>query len=146
MTPLNTYSQYPNESQFTNKMINTRILIIADARETVDELRDFFELHGYETEVALNIKVSLAILSERRMDLAIIGFNVQGISGIEVLAKVRAIDPFIPAILIHGNNSKRIKSLIKKSGVQAYIPKPIEWDSFLHKVKKVLASHASKVA
>ena len=126
-------------------MSATRILIIADAWETVDELRVFFELHGYETEVALNIKVSLAILEERKMDLVIIGFKVQDMSGIEVLAKARAIDPFIPAI-IHGGNSKRIKSMMKKADVQAYIPKPIEWDSFLQKVKKILASHVSKVA
>ncbi len=124
----------------------TRILIIADARETVDELRDFFELNGFETEVALNAKVALAILEERRMDLAIIGFRVQDISGIEVLAKVRTIDPFIPSILIHGSKSKRIKSTIKKAGAQDYIPKPIEWNSFLFKVKKVLASNTSKVA
>ncbi len=124
----------------------TRILIIADIRETVDELRDFFELHGYETEVALSTKVSLAILEERRMDLAIIGFKVQDMPCAEVLAKVRAIDPFIPAIIIHGNDSKRIQSMIKRAGAQAYIPKPIEWVSFLLKVKKVLASCASKVA
>ncbi len=124
----------------------TRVLIIADAWETVDELRVFFELHDFETEVALNIKVALAILKERKMDLTIIGFKVQDISGIEVLAHVRAIDPFIPAIIIHGSHSKRIESMIKKANVQAYIPEPIEWDSFLHKVKKVLASHVSKVA
>ena len=124
----------------------TRILIIADAWETVDGLRDFFELHGFETEVALNIKVALAILKERRMDLTIISFKVQDISGIEILANVRAVDPFIPAIVISGSNSKRIESMIKKADVQAYIPRPIEWDSFLHKVKKVLASHVSKVA
>jgi len=127
-------------------MNSTRILIIADAWEIVDGLRDFFELHGFETEVALNIKVSLAILEERRMDLAIISFKVQDISGIEALGMVRAVDPFIPAILIHGSNSKGIKSMIKKADVQAYIPRPIEWVSFLHKVKKVLASHVSKVA
>ncbi|MGR3293209.1 MAG: response regulator [Candidatus Scalindua sp.] len=127
-------------------MNSTRILIIADAWETVDGLRDFFELHGFETEVALSTKVSLTILEERRMDLAIISFMVQDISGIEVLAKVRAIDPFIPAIIIHGSDSKGIKTMIKKADVQAYIPRPIEWDSFLHKVKKVLASHVSKVA
>ena len=124
----------------------TRILIIADAWETVDELRVFFELHGFETEVALNIKVALAILEERRMDLAIISFKVQDISGIEILANVRAVDPFIPAIVIPGSHSKRIESMIKKADVQAYILKPIEWDSFFHKVKKVLASHVSKVA
>ncbi len=122
-----------------------RILIIADARETVDELRDFFELNGFETEVALNDKVAFAILEERRMDLAIIGFKVQDTPGLEVLADVRGIDPFIPAVIINGSNSKKIKSMIIKAGAQGYIPKPIEWDPFLHKVRKVLASHVSKV-
>jgi DNA-binding NtrC family response regulator len=132
---------------FYKKIMNfTRVLIIADVREVVDELRDFFESHGYETEVALNAKVSLAILGERRMDLAIIGFQVQDTPGTEVLAQARAIDPFLPAIIIQGNNSKRIQSMIKKAGAQAYIPKPIEWDTFLLEVKKVLASCASKVA
>ncbi len=94
----------------------TRILIIADARETVDELRDFFELNGFETEVALNAKVAFAILEERRMDLAIIGFKVQDTPGLEVLADVRDIDPFIPAVIINGSNSKKIKSMIVKAG------------------------------
>ncbi len=122
----------------------TRILIIADARETVDELRDFFELNGFETEVALNAKVAFAILEERRMDLAIIGFKVQDTPGLEVLADVRDIDPFIPAVIINGSNSKKIKSMILKAGAQGYIPKPIEWDPFLKKVRKVLASHVRK--
>ena len=126
-------------------MSATRILIIADAWKTVDDFRVFFDLHGYETEVVLNIEASLSILETRRMDMAIIGFEVQNMSGIDVLAKVRAIDPLIPAI-IHGSNSKRIKSMIKKADVQAYITKPIKWDSFLRKVKKILASHVSKVA
>ena len=122
----------------------SRILIIADARETVDELRDFFELNGFETEVALNAKVAFAILGERRMDLAIIGFKVQDTPGLEVLANVRGIDPFIPAVIINGSNSKKIKSMIIKAGAQGYIPKPIEWAPFLNKVRKVLASHVSK--
>ena len=122
----------------------TRILIIADARETVDELRDFFELNGFETEVALNAKVAFAILEERRMDLAIIGFKVQDTPGLEVLADIRNIDPFIPAVIINGSNSKKIKSMIVKAGAQGYIPKPIEWDPFLKKVRKVLASRVRK--
>ena len=121
-----------------------RILIIADARETVDELRDFFELHGFETEVALNAKVAFAILEERKMDLAIIGFKVQDIPGLEVLADVRGIDPVIPAIIIHGSNSKKIKSMIMKAGAQGYIPKPIVWEPFLNTVRKVLASRVRK--
>ncbi len=117
-----------------------RILIVADVRETVDGLRDAFESNGYEAEVALNNKVASTILEERRMDLAIVGFKVQDISGIEILKSLRTIDPRIPIVLIHGSNSKRTKALIKKAGAQGYIPNPIEGNSLLDTVKRVLTS------
>ena len=121
-----------------------RILIVADIRETVDNLRDFFESNGYEAEVALNNKVASAILEERKMDLAIVGFKVQDISGIEILKNLRTIDPRIPVVLIHGTDSKRTKTLIKKAGAQGYIPNPIEGNSLLNTVKRILTSRSSK--
>jgi DNA-binding response OmpR family regulator len=121
-----------------------RILIVADVRETVDNLRDFFESNGYEAEVALNNKVASAILEERKMDLAIVGFKVQDISGIEILKNLRTIDPRIPVVLIHGTDSKRTKALIKKAGAQGYIPNPIEGNSLLNTVKRILTSRSSK--
>ncbi len=126
-------------------MNNTRILIVADVRETVDELRDFFELNDFDTEVALKSTVALAILEERRMDLVIVGFKVQEESGIEIFKELRARDPFIPVILIHASGSKRTKALMKKAGVQEYVSNPIDRITFLHTVKKALASHTSKV-
>lgn len=123
----------------------SRILIVADARETVDELRDYFEENGFETEVALNSKVASAILEERKMDIAIVGFEVQDISGIEILKTLRSINRFIPVILIQGDNSKKTKLLAKKEGAQCYVPEPIDKEDFLQTVKKILASHPGKV-
>jgi DNA-binding response OmpR family regulator len=121
-----------------------RILIVADVRETVDNLRDFFESNGYEAEVALNNKVASTILEERKMDLAIVGFKVQDISGIDILKSLRTIDPRIPIVLIHGGNSKYTKALVKKAGAQGYVPNPIEGNSLLNTVKKVLTAHSRK--
>ena len=122
----------------------TRILIIADTRDTVDELRDFCESNGYETEVALNSKVASTILEERRMDLALIGFDVQVKPDFDIVKSLRAENPFIPIILIYENNSKRIKALIKKAGAQEHIERPIEKDVFLQTIEKVLTSHSKK--
>ena len=58
-------------------MPSARILIVEDERQTVDTLRDLFEQHGYETEVALNKQVALTILQERSMDIAIVSTSVQ---------------------------------------------------------------------
>ena len=121
-----------------------RILIVADARETVDNLRDFFESNGYEAEVALNNKVASTILEERKMDLAIVGFKVQDISGIDILKNLRTIDPRIPIVLIHGGNSKRTKELVKKAGAQGYVPNPMEGNTLLNTVKKVLTARARR--
>ena len=121
-----------------------RILIVADVRETVDNLRDFFESNGYEAEVALNNKVASTILEERKMDLAIVGFKVQDISGIDILKSLRTIDPRIPIVLIHGGNSKYTKALVKKAGAQGYVPNPIEGNSLLNTVKKVLTSRTRR--
>ncbi|HHT9144334.1 MAG: hypothetical protein Q7J76_04725, partial [Candidatus Brocadiaceae bacterium] len=62
-------------------MPSARILIVEDERQTVDTLRDLFEQHGYETEVALNKQVALTILQERSMDIAIVSTSVQESSG-----------------------------------------------------------------
>ncbi len=121
-----------------------RILIVADVRETVDNLRDFFESNGYEAEVALNNKVASTILGERKMDLAIVGFKVQDISGIDILKSLRTIDPRIPVVLIHGGNSKYTKALVKKAGAQGYVPNPIEGNALLNTVKKVLTARSRK--
>lgn len=123
-------------------MVCARILIVADVRETVDDLRDAFESNGYEAEVALNNKVASTILEERRMDLAIVSSKVQDISGIEILKNLRTIDPRIPIVLIHGSNSKRTKALVKKAGAQGYITNPIEGNLLLDTVKRLLISCA----
>ena len=123
----------------------TRILIIADTRDTVDELRDFCESNGYETEVALNNKVASAILEERRMDLVLIGFDVQDKPDFDIVKTFRTENPFIPIILIYENNSKRIKTLLRKSGAQEHVERPFEKDAFLRTIEKVLTSHSKKV-
>ena len=70
-------------------MPSARILIVEDERQTVDELRDLFELYGYETEVALNKQVAITILQERSMDIAIVSTQVQGVPGTEILHEIK---------------------------------------------------------
>ena len=84
-------------------MPSARILIVEDERQTVDTLRDLFEQHGYETEVALNKQVALTILQERSMDIAIVSTSVQDSSGGDILHEVRRLNANIPFIIINYN-------------------------------------------
>lgn len=117
-----------------------RILIVEDERQTVDELRDLFEQHGYETEVALSKQVAINILNERNMDIAIINTKVQDISGIEILRDLKKINPNLPVIMISSQKLKRIESASLKEGASVFLSKPLDHATILHTIENLLES------
>lgn len=119
-------------------MPSARILIVEDERQTVDMLRDLFEQHGYETEVALNKYVALAILQERKMDLAIVSTVVQEYSGIEILREIKKLNPKLPIIIISDQKSKRVESSFIKAGALLFITKPLDHILILQMVENLL--------
>ncbi|HHT9125251.1 MAG TPA: response regulator [Candidatus Brocadiia bacterium] len=119
-------------------MAYPRILIIEDTRQTVDDLRDYFELEGYETEVALNSQVAVSIIAERKMSLALIGTEVHEVPAIEIIKGLRSVDPSLPIIVIYENKSKRTEAALTKAGAQDFIAKPLDKNIVLQKVKSIL--------
>lgn len=118
-------------------MFQKRLLIIADERQVVDELLDYFESHGYETEIALNSKVVINIIAEREMDLILIGYNVQETTSIDIIKEIRSINSAIPIIVIEGEKSKRIENKFIKAGVQRYLTSPLEKETLLKAVREI---------
>ena len=109
-------------------MPSARILIVKDERQTVDTLRDMFEQHGYETEVALNKQVALTILQEQSMDIAIVSASVQEeSSGGDILHEVRKLNATMPIIMISEQKSKRIESSSIKAGAKIFLLKPLDY-------------------
>ncbi len=125
-------------------MPSTRLLIVEDERQTVDTLRDLFDQNGYETEVALNKQVALAILQERSMDLAIVSTTIQDVSDIDILYEIRKIIPNIPIIIISNQKSKRIESSFMKAGASVFIVKPLEPTFVLQTIENLLASRFAR--
>lgn len=119
-------------------MPSARILIIEDERQTVDSLRDLLELHGYETEVALNKHVGITILHERKMDIAIIGVTVHEVSGIEILREMKRLCPGLPVIVLGNQKTKRIKLAAIKAGAYEFIEKPVENTVILQKIEHLV--------
>jgi len=127
-------------------MPSARILIVEDERQTVDTLRDLFEQHGYETEVALNKQVALAILQERKMDIAIISVSTQDVDGAGMLNELKKLHADLPVIVVGSQKSKRIESSSLKAGASIYIVKPFENIFILQAIHGLLEKQAARVA
>lgn len=119
-------------------MPSARILIVEDERQTVDTLRDLFEQHGYETEVALNKQVALTILQERSMDIAIVSTSVQDSSGGDILREIRKLNENMPIIMISDQKSKRIESSSIKAGAKIFLLKPLDYVFVLRTIENLL--------
>ena len=119
-------------------MPSARILIVEDERQTVDTLRDIFEQHGYETEVALNKQVALTILQERSMDIAIVSTSVQDSSGGYILHEVRRLNANMPVIMISDHKSKRVEASSIKAGAKIFLLKPLDYVFVLQTIENLL--------
>ena len=83
-------------------------------------------------EEALFISTSLPL------DLVVLDFRLPGMSGLELVTRLRKRKPETPIILVTGVEDAGTRQLVAEAGVAAYFFKPIEIDTFLDAVRHCL--------
>jgi two-component system nitrogen regulation response regulator NtrX len=95
---------------------------------------------GFVVETAADGLSALTAVRERRPALILLDIDMPGMTGVEVLQSVRAIDARIPVIMVTGNASTRVAGEVIKSGAYSYLPKPVKFQYLDHIVATVLGS------
>ncbi|HZS06575.1 MAG TPA: response regulator [Blastocatellia bacterium] len=117
------------------------ILIVEDHQSSRGFLRTLFRLEGYDVIEAGDGEEALTLLSQRRPDLIITDLMMPGMSGLEFIRRVRAQPGFsdIPVVV---TSAIARASLVATAGqrVESYLRKPLDTDSLVSEVKRLLAS------
>jgi DNA-binding NtrC family response regulator len=113
-----------------------RILLIDDELAMLQMLQSFFEASRshYLVDTALSGETGLAAVAAHRPDVVLLDVRMPGLNGLEVLKRIRAIDPSIPVIMVTGASYGETSGALK-SGAFAYIAKPFELRYIDHLVK-----------
>ncbi len=111
-----------------------RIIIIDDDEEMRSLLKDFFEGEGFETDSANSGAEAMRRLSENHFDLVITDIRMPGLTGLDILPRIRRLKPEVPIVVMtaHGSDDVRRRSL--ERGATIYLEKPIP----LSKLKTVI--------
>ncbi len=114
------------------------ILIVDDEKIVRDSLYHWFLEEGYEVISAEDGETALKNFEKGKFDLMLVDMKMPGISGLDLLEKVKEIDPDCIFILITAFAS--VPSAIKalKNGAYDYITKPIDPDELNHIVEKAI--------
>lgn len=114
------------------------ILVIDDEQSMRDSCQQTLSRGGNRVEVAEDGLSGLAMLERKSFDLVILDLKMPGLSGMEVLNRIKEHDPEALVIVITGYATVESAVEAMKSGAYDFIPKPFTPDSLRAIVKRAL--------
>ena len=121
------------------------ILIIDDERNIREGLGAALELDGYNVKLAENGEQGLALMEKGDIDLVITDLRMPGISGEQVIAKVKGESPGIPVIVLTGHGSIDSAVDAMRNGAYDFLTKPLNIDRLSLIVKRALAGRELEI-
>ena len=125
----------------SSKSLN--ILVVDDQQSIRDLTRHCLKQIGInQVSVAKSGEQALEVLGKTKLDLIISDGNMDGISGLELLTKIRG-NPIIkslPFIMATGQKDKAQVIAAKEAGVNNYIVKPFSTADLRKRVEAVLGA------
>ncbi|MFC1767378.1 sigma-54-dependent transcriptional regulator [Candidatus Margulisiibacteriota bacterium] len=119
------------------------ILIIDDEEDMLSMYRAVFKKE-YNIDTAADGKEGIKKVKDGNYQAIILDIIMPGISGIEVLKKIKAFDPTIEVIMATASKEIRLAVESLKAGAYDYIIKPFEKDALLSTVAKAIERRSLK--
>jgi CheY-like chemotaxis protein len=121
-------------------MASQRIMIVDDQREVSRLLQSALITLEQDLEIVEIPSGEEAILdsTSNRVDLLVADYRLPGISGLQLMKKIRARHPSAKVILITGMSDPNVRKEVAQAGADAFFIKPISIADFLDSVERVL--------
>lgn len=117
-----------------------RILIVEDEEKIARVLELELTYEGYEVKKAFDGLDGLSLFREEKWDLVLLDIMLPGLSGIEVLRRIRAGDTQTPIIMLTAKDSIEDKVTGLDFGANDYMTKPFQIEELLARVRVALRS------
>ncbi|HEX2867073.1 MAG TPA: sigma-54 dependent transcriptional regulator [Ignavibacteriales bacterium] len=114
------------------------ILIVDDEKIVRESLYHWFIEEGYNVDTAEDAEAALRTIEKGKYELMLVDMKMPGMSGLELLDKVKEIDKDAIFILITAFASVPTAIKALKNGAYDYITKPIDPDELAHIVEKAI--------
>jgi CheY-like chemotaxis protein len=116
------------------------ILLVDDHRDIVRLLHSALQTLGHELDIidAPSGEEALLEASRRKIDLLVADYRLPGISGVEMMRKIRARNADLKVIFISGVTLRKARDEMLGAGAVAIFDKPIPMADFLDAVERSL--------
>jgi CheY-like chemotaxis protein len=121
-------------------MANPCVLLVDDQRDIVRLLHSTLQTLGHSLDIvdAPSGEEALLEASRRKVDLLVSDYLLPGISGVELMRKIKARNPDMKVIFISGMTDRKSRDEMLNAGALAIFDKPIPLADFLDAVERSL--------
>jgi len=115
-----------------------RVLVVDDEKAMLVALKGLLSKEGYQVDTASSGEDAVRILEAGSFHVVVTDLSMKGLTGMDVLARARALDPDVAVIMITAYGSEKLAVQAMKLGAADYVPKPFDNDELRIVVRKAM--------
>ncbi len=115
--------------------MSKRVLIVDDEASVRSSLEKLLSYEKFKTYAAPDGKSALDFIDGERIDLVLLDIKMPGMDGLEVLQRIKQVQPFLPVVIISGHGTVTTAVEATKLGAFDFIEKPIDLERLLLTVR-----------
>ena len=123
---------------------NIRIMIVDDNVELCEMLSLLLGKEGFNVQVVYNGEMALRMMRSQVPDVMLLDFKMPGMDGMEVLRRVKEIDPDLPVVMITAYAEIHGAVEAIKAGAHDYLAKPFDNHEVIRVIYRALAERDLK--
>lgn len=120
------------------------VLVVDDREMMRDSVSGTLQRAGFRVVTAEGAESALSLAARRRPDALVTDLKMPGMSGIELVEKIREIDDDLPVVVMTAYGTVETAVQAIKAGAFDYITKPFEGDELIIAVKRAI-QHAELI-
>ncbi|MBU1026127.1 MAG: response regulator [Candidatus Margulisbacteria bacterium] len=123
---------------------NVKILIVDDERGVRESFEMILKIKDYEVTTFEDGEAAISSLKKDMFDMAFVDFKLPGMDGIEVLKKIKEVDPNIEVVIVTAYASESSHANAITLGALEYLRKPFLMEEIYELVERGLRKQRSK--
>jgi DNA-binding NtrC family response regulator len=130
-------------------MLKSKILIVDDEAGVRFGIREFLEAHGYKAEDTNCCQGAEDLFRSMRPDAAVMDYLLPDGTALDLLPRLKAIDPGVPLIILTGHGSIDLAVRAIKEGAEQFLTKPVDLPTLLVILERLLENqrnHRKQIA
>ncbi len=119
-------------------MANKKVLLVDDDAGARFAVREYLAVQKFDVEEADSIKSALEAFSASRPDVALLDYRLPDGNALQLLPRLKAIDPIVPVIILTGHGSIDLAVQAIKEGAEQFFTKPLELPALLIVIRRLI--------